>query len=56
MIKNKYINVICWIFIALAVVFTVLFASGKLTFISDNISNNSPYAEKLFEHELCPIL
>lgn len=49
MIKNKYINVICWIFIALAVVFTVLFASGKLTFISDNISNNSPYAEKLFD-------
>lgn len=49
MIKNKYINVICWIFIVLAVVFTVLFASGKLTFISDNISNNSPYAEKLFD-------
>lgn len=48
MIKSRFITLICCAVMAAALIFTCLFASGKLGFITPS-SSDAAYAEKLFD-------
>lgn len=48
MIKSRFITFICCAVMAAALIFTCLFASGKLGFITPS-SSDAAYAEKLFD-------